>query len=652
MVQAPLKRHVRTRTGALACGVLLLWLATARPAVAQSMRGHETASGQASAVAASVHVGLSCRSCHVGESAERGAVPDSVASCASCHAIQASTSLRDAHAAARAAGRVAAPTCVSCHGSHSVRPVTDPRALTHRANVAGQCSSCHVRAVREYLGGVHATRTLATNGAPAATCTDCHAAHDARGGDVGMSAVGRYRVATTCARCHEESQAAYAKSVHASAVQLGNPHAATCVSCHGGHDTEAVRGSEATAAALRRSAQDCASCHGDIRLAGDHGFTAAVVSDYRGSFHGLAAAIGDRRVANCASCHGNHDIRSAADSGARTHPANVGATCGSCHVGATATFAAGGIHHTPTTAGHRLVESVRAMYVMLIAALLTLMALHNVADWQRAWRDRRRRVAAEPAAMPHAADYLRFTRNERLQHWWLVASFVVLVLSGFALRFGWTLPVLGPSMGALLRAWAHRTAALALLAGGLYHLGYLALTVRGRALIGALLPRLRRVRDALCLAGCCLRLGPPSVPDWKELIQTLRYNIGVTDVRPRVGRFSYAEKMEYFALVWGTVVMAATGLVLWLEVPFLNRFPFWAFQVASVVHLYEAILATLAIVVWHFYFVMLRPDVFPLSKVMCTGRLSRDQMEHEHPRELEELEAAKSQRPDAGAVQT
>ena len=129
-----------------------------------------------------------------------------------------------------------------------------------------------------------------------------------------------------------------------------------------------------------------------------------------------------------------------------------------------------------------------------------------------------------------------------------------------------------------------------------------------------------------------------------------RNRLGLRPARPRYGRFTYAEKMEYFALLWGGVVMIATGLALWFEVPFLNQFPFWSFQLATVVHYYEAILATLAIVVWHFYFTMLNPDVFPISKAMITGGVTREEMEREHPAELCEIDCVEDEhsraRPD------
>jgi cytochrome b subunit of formate dehydrogenase len=107
--------------------------------------------------------------------------------------------------------------------------------------------------------------------------------------------------------------------------------------------------------------------------------------------------------------------------------------------------------------------------------------------------------------------------------------------------------------------------------------------------------------------------------------------------------------MEYFALIWGGVVMVGTGLALWYEVPFLNRFPFWSFQLATAVHLYEAVLATLAIVVWHFYFTMLNPDVFPMSKTMITGQVTREEMAREHPEELREIDEREHARPTESA---
>ena len=109
-------------------------------------------------------------------------------------------------------------------------------------------------------------------------------------------------------------------------------------------------------------------------------------------------------------------------------------------------------------------------------------------------------------------------------------------------------------------------------------------------------------------------------------------------VPPAMGRFNYTEKLEYFGLVWGSIVMIVTGLVLWFETPFLHRFQYWAFELATTVHFYEAVLATLSILVWHFYFTIYNPGVFPISTTMLTGTIDREEMERNHALELETIE--------------
>ena len=88
--------------------------------------------------------------------------------------------------------------------------------------------------------------------------------------------------------------------------------------------------------------------------------------------------------------------------------------------------------------------------------------------------------------------------------------------------------------------------------------------------------------------------------------------------------------------------MIVTGLILWFETPFLNRFPYWAIELATSVHYYEAILAALSIIVWHFYFTIFNPDVFPLSKTMITGEIDREEMERNHSLELRAIDDEKA----------
>ena len=96
--------------------------------------------------------------------------------------------------------------------------------------------------------------------------------------------------------------------------------------------------------------------------------------------------------------------------------------------------------------------------------------------------------------------------------------------------------------------------------------------------------------------------------------------------------------MEYWAVVWGTVIMGLTGGVLWFENTFMSLIRPEGMYIATTIHYYEAILASLAILVWHFYFVFMNPDIKGMNKAWITGHLTEEEMKHEHPLELEELE--------------
>ena len=94
------------------------------------------------------------------------------------------------------------------------------------------------------------------------------------------------------------------------------------------------------------------------------------------------------------------------------------------------------------------------------------------------------------------------------------------------------------------------------------------------------------------------------------LFGTLAYYLRLWRTPPHSGAtFNYAEKAEYLAFMWGSVVMTVTGFALWFANLTLEYLPGWVPDVATAVHFYEAILASLAIVVWHFYWVIFDPDV-------------------------------------------
>ncbi len=220
--------------------------------------------------------------------------------------------------------------------------------------------------------------------------------------------------------------------------------------------------------------------------------------------------------------------------------------------------------------------------------------------------------------------YLRMNKSERIQHFLLLTSFIVLVITGFALKFpeAWWVKLLSAVVGENAfeaRGIVHRIASVVMIVASVYHLYYIAFTPRGRKL----------VKDFF-----------PAKSDITEFKDSMMYLIGRLPERPLYGRFSYIEKMEYWAVVWGTVIMGATGFILWFKDFFFKIVGNTGMDIATAIHYYEAVLASLAILVWHFYFVFLNPDVRPMNKAWYSGYLTKEEMEKEHPRELMEITEA------------
>jgi cytochrome b subunit of formate dehydrogenase len=135
----------------------------------------------------------------------------------------------------------------------------------------------------------------------------------------------------------------------------------------------------------------------------------------------------------------------------------------------------------------------------------------------------------------------------------------------------------------------------------------------------------------------------PRRQDLRDVAQNLRYYTGRSPSRPKFDRFGYGEKAEYWAVVWGTLVMGLTGLMVWFKVEVFGFLPRWVIDVALAIHWYEAILATLAILVWHIYSVVFDPDAYPLNWALIDGRVSEAFYKEEHPLDYERMQAAAKQ---------
>ncbi len=583
---------------------------------------------------------VSCKDCHGLHDVASPKDPGSmfhesrlIESCGECHRKVTGRFPQSEHGKALAAGVMGAPNCLTCH-RHPITLANDKAdsLVTKRAQ-ARLCQSCHldnpdVRArtspaagfIADYATSVHGAALLHGN-AQAANCVSCHGSHDMKMGADPGSMVNRVRVPATCEQCHAKTAHEFDQSAHGIALSKGNADAPACTTCHGEHTILPPSDPRSRVAATNVSTQVCSPCHSSVLLSAKYGLRSDRFQTFSDSYHGLAIRSGAVEVANCASCHGSHGIKASSDPTSTVNKANLAITCGRCHPGANSRFAIGSVHVTLTAQREPLLYWVATAYIILIVVVVGGMGIHNLLDFIRKARRklmiRRGMIVEEPVG--HAL-YLRMSLNERVQHAVLVLSFVTLVVSGFALKFpdAWwvaTLRQVSP-LSFVIRSVAHRVAGVVMVVAGLFHCYYLFATPRGRQLLRDLLPRRQDLRDA---------------------IAATRYNLGLSPTRPQLGRFSYIEKSEYWALVWGTVIMGATGAVLWFDNTFIGLLTKLGWDVAQTVHYYEAWLATLAIVVWHFYFVVFNPDVYPMNIAWLTGSLTEEEMRDEHPAELRRL---------------
>jgi cytochrome b subunit of formate dehydrogenase len=132
----------------------------------------------------------------------------------------------------------------------------------------------------------------------------------------------------------------------------------------------------------------------------------------------------------------------------------------------------------------------------------------------------------------------------------------------------------------------------------------------------------------------------PEIKDATDLVQVFAYNLGLSKVEPRFAKFNYAEKVEYWAFMWGTVVMTVSGFLLWFNNFTLRYFPKWISDAATAIHYYEALLATFSILLWHFYMVIFDPLVYPMDTAWINGKVPADHYRHSRPQYLRALERA------------
>ena len=550
------------------------------------------------------------------------------AKCAECHADEVKEFSQSIHGQAVKNGDPDAPKCTSCHGGiHAVKPSSESDSTIARKNLGDTCAKCHsdpgflsrhmiplAHPVESYKQSVHG-RAVAAGNEKAADCNSCHGNHDIYPARDTRSRVNHWRVADTCAQCHQEIGREYKESAHGVAVKAGVSGAPVCTDCHGEHLIVEPSNPLSPLNAANVSSQTCGRCHSDARLAQRYDLPADRVPSYADSYHGLALEGGKLTAANCASCHGVHAIYRSSDPRSTVNAANLPKTCGQCHKGVEeAKFAIGPIHvQTGAGPNHPVVRFIRWTYLVLIPFTLGFMLLHNLLDLlSKLIRRRPRHESTEVA--------IRMNLWFRIAHWGIMASFPTLVVTGFALKYPtawWSKPLLQWESNAGVRGGLHRTAAVVMICATVFHFVHLAMKKRDRSFLWAMIP---------------------TIKDATDMLDVFRYNLGLSKQEPHFGKFNYAEKMEYWAFMWGTIVMAISGFLLWFNNFTLRHFPKWITDAATAVHWYEALLATFAILIWHFYLVIFDPAVYPMDTAWLDGKIRTDHYRHSRPAYYRELE--------------
>ncbi len=573
----------------------------------------------------SSHGAMACIDCHA-DLASATDFPHAdklkLVDCGACHSDVQEIFVSSAHG--KALDNPNAPTCASCHGKHDILPHSNPAAMTSAKNLPYTCASCHHKIVLKedpdiritdsfdrYMKGIHAEGISKGIGS-AASCNDCHGTHDLYKASDPRSLANKMNIPHTCAKCHNDIYIQYERGIHGKALTAGILDAPNCTDCHGEHEILKIDDPGAPVNSSNLAEYVCGKCHNDPQVVEKYGLPQGRFTSYQDSYHGLAVRGGSLKAANCVSCHRAHEILPSINAASSINKDNIVFTCQKCHPKANLKFATSYTHKTASIQFNQLDWWVRSIYIFAIVVIIGGMLVHNGIIVSRFIVDKHRHNKELPTIT-------RFTSNMVFQHLVLTVAFVTLVITGFALKFpnAWWVSILNVfGLHEDARSVVHRIAAVFLLYITFHHTIFILLTRRGKEELRGLMPTWQ---------------------DFKDLILNVKYHLGLTREHPHYDQYDYTEKAEYWALVWGTLAMALTGFVLWFPTFFTGFMPAWIVKIAETIHYYEAWLATLAIAVFHFFFVIFHPEQYPMSFAWLTGKITEESCRIHHPRWYERM---------------
>lgn len=603
------------------------------PAVEPAARPELFVAGET--LAGSRHKEVACVDCHTDAQTLPHQRQLSNVSCAtaSCHTNQGNDFIAGIHKTGKAQGDVALPECKTCHGGHDILGKSDRNSRIHPMNVISTCGKCHEKfaptdqngkekkeLVGHYMDSVHGRAVTKAGLAVAATCSDCHGAHKVLPSKDPDSSVGKANVAQTCGKCHIGLEEIYRTSVHGQLLAKGDDKAPVCTSCHTGHQISRID----TPGFVQDIVTECGECHDKIDPNGSR--KQSIYATYRKSYHGQVNNLGYARGARCSDCHGSHDIRKLDDPASKLAGANRVETCKKCHANATASFAKFEAHADYRDGkNYPLLHGIWLYFVIMMSFAFGFFGLHSIFWFIRSAIDRFRH-GPHPPLTHRGYAIKRFNRVDRINHALVIISFFGLTITGLPLLFAdqkWAKTMATMLGGVNSAGILHRFFALMLIANFLIHGVGLVRRIKKHGLMeltfgpSTMLPRKKDITDCIGM--------------WKWFF--------VGGEKPKFDRWTYWEKFDYVAEVGGSFIIGITGLILWFPQFFGTFLPGWWFNVATLVHGYEAMLAIGFIFTIHFFNAHLRLEKFPVDDVMFTGSLPEDEFKHERPAEYERLVA-------------
>ncbi len=494
-------------------------------------------------------------------------------------------------------------SCVTCHEELWAKAVKEGKTDTPQNARLGVV----VKQIDRFMKSIHARPNKDDQSRTNATCYNCHDPHYIYPTGSPEREEWRLTIPNVCGKCHAKEREQYATSVHGKLVLEDKaPNAAICSDCHTTHDIEDPS-KGATRLAITKN---CGNCHEES------------LKTYTETYHGQVNKLGYAYTAKCFDCHGSHTIQRVDDPKSTVYPSNRLKTCQQCHKDATPGFVTFQPHGTTHDFG-RFPQMWLAskLMIQLLVGTFAFFWTHTALWFYREYKDRQARKT-RPHVRTEGLDlkgkyFRRFPLLWRVGHLLFALSLMILTLTGMTVFYSgssWAPVVASIFGGPQVMALVHRTCAVVFASVFLGHIVYVVM-------------RLSKVWRTFQW------FGPNSlIPRWQDLwdiIAMFKWFFGLGP-RPVFDRWTYWEKFDYWAPFWGVTIIGMSGVMLWFPTVTASVLPGWVFNVATIFHGEEALLAALFLFTVHFFNNHFRPDKFPLDVVMFTGTVTLEEFKHEH----------------------